>query len=156
MIRFTLNGEHVSYDGDLDSILLSYLRDEVNITSPKDGCSPQAACGCCVVHLDGKPVLACVKKMSDLEGKLVLTLEGISEYRKEVFANAFVNGGGLQCGFCIPGIVMQADALIDRNANPSRVEVEKALTPNLCRCTGYDKIVLAVQDAAGRLAASKN
>ena len=148
MIDFILNSNRVSYKGDSEVSLLSYLRDEINITSPKDGCSPQAACGCCVVHLDGKPVLACVKKMMDLEGKVVLTLEGISEYRKEVFANSFVNGGGLQCGFCIPGIVMQADALIGRNANPSRVEVEKALTPNLCRCTGYKKIVDSIMNAA--------
>ena len=148
MIKFTLNNEIISYNGDHDVSLLSHLRDEMDITSPKDGCSPQAACGCCVVQLDGKAVLACVKKMKDIEGKAVLTLEGMSEYRKEVFANAFVNSGGLQCGFCIPGIVMQADTLIARTAYPSRVEVEKALTPNLCRCTGYKKIVDSIMNAA--------
>ena len=148
MIKFTLNNKIISYNGDHDVSLLSHLRDEMDITSPKDGCSPQAACGCCVVQLDAKAVLACVKKMKDIEGKAVLTLEGMSEYRKEVFANAFVNGGGLQCGFCIPGIVMQADTLIARTAYPSRVEVEKALTPNLCRCTGYKKIVDSIMNAA--------
>ncbi len=148
MINLEINDSVVEYRGDLDKTLLGYLRDEANITSPKDGCAPQAACGCCVVQLDGKPVLSCVKKMSDVEGKKVITLEGVSEYRQQVYAHAFVNSGGLQCGFCIPGIVMQADGLINRNSEPSRVEVEKALTPNLCRCTGYKKIVDAIMDAA--------
>lgn len=148
MINLEVNDSVVEYRGDPDKTLLGYLRNEANITSPKDGCAPQAACGCCVVQLDGKPVLSCVKRMSDVQGKKVTTLEGVSEYRKQVYAHAFVNSGGLQCGFCIPGIVMQADGLINRNSEPSRAEVEKALTPNLCRCTGYKKIVDAIMDAA--------
>jgi len=144
----TVNGSQIEYYGDPDKSLLSFLRDEMNITSPKDGCAPQAACGCCVVKLDGKAVLSCVKKMQDVAGKSITTLEGMSEYRKQVYANAFVNAGGLQCGFCIPGIVIQADALIDRECDPKRTEVEKALTPNLCRCTGYKKIVDAIMDSA--------
>ena len=144
----TVNGSQIEYYGDPEKSLLSFLRDEMNITSPKDGCAPQAACGCCVVNLDGKAVLSCVKKMQDVAGKSITTLEGMSEYRKQVYANAFVNAGGLQCGFCIPGIVMQADALINRECDPKRTEVEKALTPNLCRCTGYKKIVDAIMDAA--------
>ena len=92
----TVNGSQIEYYGDPEKSLLSFLRDEMNITSPKDGCAPQAACGCCVVNLDGKAVLSCVKKMQDVAGKSITTLEGMSEYRKQVYANAFVNAGGLQ------------------------------------------------------------
>ena len=148
MIKFRLNRKDISYSGELDVNLLSYLREDLNVTSPKDGCSPQAACGCCVVQLDDKAVLACAKKMNDVVGKHVLTLEGMSWYRRTIFATAFVNAGGVQCGFCIPGIVMQADALIKRNAEPSRGEIEKALTPNLCRCTGYKKIIDSIMVAS--------
>ena len=147
-MRTEINSASVEYHGDLDKTLLSYLREEANITTPKDGCAPQAACGCCVVQIDGKPVLSCVKKMGDVADKKVTTLDGVSEYRRQVYANAFVNAGGLQCGFCIPGIVMQADGLIRRNPDPSRADVEKVLTPHLCRCTGYKKIVDAIIEAA--------
>ena len=120
----------------------------MGIISPKDGCAPQAACGCCVVGVDDRAVLSCVTKMEKVAGKSVLTTEGLGEYRKNVFANAFVGEGGVQCGFCIPGIVMQANNLIDRVPDPSRADIEKALTPHLCRCTGYKKIVDAIQVAA--------
>jgi xanthine dehydrogenase molybdenum-binding subunit len=120
----------------------------VGVLSPKNGCAPQAACGCCVVQLDDKAVLSCVTKMSRVEGGQVTTTEGLGEYRQNVYANAFVKCGGVQCGFCIPGIVMQAHVLIGKNPEPRWEEVEKALTPNLCRCTGYKKIVDAVMVAA--------
>ena len=148
MIHFHLNGRAIGYAGDPELPLLSWLRDEMGIISPKDGCAPQAACGCCVVQVDDKALLACVTKMDKLAGKSITTTEGLGEYRQNVFANAFVREGGVQCGFCIPGIVMQANNLINRNPEPSRADIEKSLTPHLCRCTGYKKIVDAIQCAA--------
>lgn len=147
-MKFILNGETIEYSGDPDMPLLTYLRDEVGILSAKDGCAPQAACGACTVQMNEKAVLSCVTKMGRVAGKTVTTTEGLGTYRQEVFANAFVSAGGVQCGFCIPGIVMQSNALINKNPEPSRADIEKALTPNLCRCTGYKKIVDSVEKAA--------
>ena len=148
MIHFHLNGRAIGYAGDPELPLLTWLRDEMGIISPKDGCAPQAACGCCVVQVDDKALLACVTKMDKLAGKSITTTEGLGEYRQNVFANAFVREGGVQCGFCIPGIVMQANNLINQNPEPSRADIEKSLTPHLCRCTGYKKIVDAIECAA--------
>ena len=148
MIQFMLNGHKMEYGGDPDLPLLTWLREEQGIISPKDGCAPQAACGCCVVQVDDKAVISCVTKMEKVAGKSVLTTEGLGDYRQNVFANSFVKEGGVQCGFCIPGIVMQANNLINHNPNPSRADIEKSLTPHLCRCTGYKKIVTAIQSAA--------
>ncbi len=147
-MEFTLNGQPITFDGDPDLPLLTYLREDQGIISPKDGCAPQAACGCCVVQLNERAVLSCITPMKKVAGMRVMTTEGLGEYRQNVFANAFVAEGGVQCGFCIPGIVMQANALIDKNPEPSRDDIEKALTPHLCRCTGYKKIVDSVACAA--------
>jgi aldehyde oxidoreductase len=152
---FKLNGQDKHYDGDPDLSLLHYLREIEGITSPKDGCAPQAACGCCAVQVGDKALLACVTPMKKIEGATVTTIEGMGEYRQTTFANAFVEKGGVQCGFCIPGIVMQANALIDKNPSPSRDEIAKALTPHLCRCTGYKKIVDAIEYAASALRAEE-
>ncbi|MCS6842948.1 MAG: selenium-dependent xanthine dehydrogenase [Caldilineales bacterium] len=147
-MEFTLNGRLRTYDGDPDLPLLTYLREHEGIISPKDGCAPQAACGCCAVDLNGKAVLSCVTPMKKVAGGVVTTTEGLGEFRQKVFAHAFVAKGGIQCGFCIPGIVMQANSLINRNPEPSREEIAKALTPHLCRCTGYKKIIDAIEYAA--------
>ncbi len=147
-MRFTLNGQTTLYEGDPELPLLTYLREEKEIMSPKNGCAPQAACGACVVDLDGRAVLSCVTPMKKVENGRITTIEGLGQYRQDVFANAFVGHGGVQCGFCIPGIVMQSNALINKNPSPSRSEIEQALTPNLCRCTGYKKIIDAVAAAA--------
>ena len=152
-MNFWLNGQFKQYDGDPELPLLTYLRESENIISPKNGCAPQAACGACVVELNGKGVLSCVIPMARVDGGAVTTIEGLGEYRQKVFANAFVEKGGVQCGFCIPGIVMQANALINSNHEPTAADVEKALTPNLCRCTGYKKIVESVLDAARQMKA---
>lgn len=147
-MKFYLNGQIKEYTGDPDLPLLTYLREHERITTPKDGCAPQAACGCCAVDLNGKAVLSCVTKMSKAADGVVTTTDGLGAYRQQVFANAFVEKGGVQCGFCIPGIVMQSNALINKNPDPSREEIAQALTPHLCRCTGYKKIIDAVQYAA--------
>ena len=148
MIQFTLNGQSRTFEGDPEFPLLQFLREIEGLTSMKDGCAPQAACGACTVDLNGKAVLSCVIAMGKVEGGVVTTIEGLGEYRQQVFANAFAGHGGVQCGFCIPGIVMQANALINKNPDPSRAEIKQALTPNLCRCTGYKKIIDSIEAAA--------
>lgn len=150
-MKFWLNGQVKEFDGDPDLSLMTYLREDEGIISPKNGCAPQAACGACTVELNGKAVLSCVTPMKKVSEGKVTTTEGLGKYRQDVFANAFVANGGVQCGFCIPGIVMQSNALINKNPDPSRADVEKALTPNLCRCTGYKKVVDAVIEAAGAI-----
>ena len=147
-MKFLLNGQVKEYAGAPDLDLMTYLREQEGIISPKNGCAPQAACGCCVVQVGDKAVLSCVTKMGKVADTEVVTTEGLGEYRQSVFANSFVKCGGVQCGFCIPGIVMQSNALINKNPDPSRADVEKALQPNLCRCTGYKKIVDSVVMAA--------
>ncbi|MEM7033163.1 MAG: 2Fe-2S iron-sulfur cluster-binding protein, partial [Chloroflexota bacterium] len=148
MIKFTLNGEKKEYDGDPTISLLTYLREHEGTISAKDGCAPQASCGCCVVQENGRAVLSCARPMSKVDGGEITTIEGLGEYRQEVFANSFVACGGVQCGYCIPGIVMQSNVLINKNPEPSRDDVARALTPHLCRCTGYKKIVDSVICAA--------
>nr|HMN29730.1 2Fe-2S iron-sulfur cluster-binding protein [Caldilineaceae bacterium] len=154
-MQFKLNGQEKCFDGDPDLSLLHYLREIEGITSPKDGCAPQAACGCCVVQVNDKALLACVTPMKKVDGGSVVTTEGIGSYRQTVFANAFVDKGGVQCGFCIPGIVMQAHVLLEHNPTPTRDEIVKTLTPHLCRCTGYKKIVDAIAYAASALRAEE-
>ncbi|RMH80558.1 MAG: selenium-dependent xanthine dehydrogenase [Calditrichaeota bacterium] len=150
-MKFILNGIEKTYQGDPELPLLTFLREQEGITSPKDGCAPQAACGCCAVELNGRAVLSCVTPMKKVEGGRVTTIEGMPPHQQEVFAKAFLAKGGIQCGFCIPGIVMQAKVLIDHNPSPSREEVQKALTHHLCRCTGYKKIEEAILLAAEAL-----
>lgn len=147
-MKFLLNGQVKEYHGDPDLDLMTYLREQEGIISPKNGCAPQAACGCCVVQMGDKGVLSCVTKMSRVADQEVVTTEGLGEYRQNVFANAFVACGGVQCGFCIPGIVMQSNVLINKMPEPGRGDIEKAIQPNLCRCTGYKKIVDSVMMAA--------
>ena len=147
-MHFKVNGELKEYSGDPDMSLLTYLREHENIISPKNGCAPQAACGACTVDLNGKAVLSCVIKMSKVADGVVTTTEGLSQFRQEVYSHAFVEKGGIQCGFCIPGIVMRADALINQDPDADRQKIEKVLTPHLCRCTGYKKVLDSIEYAA--------
>ncbi|MBI4424726.1 MAG: selenium-dependent xanthine dehydrogenase [Elusimicrobia bacterium] len=149
VIRFTLNGRAREFRGAPKLSLLRYLRDEAELTSVKDGCSPQAACGCCTVELGGKAVLSCVTEMSRVEGAEVRTVEGLEPRAQEAFVDAFKSCGGVQCGFCIPGILLRARNLLRRVAAPTREEAARALNQHLCRCTGYKKILDAIL-AAGR------
>jgi xanthine dehydrogenase molybdenum-binding subunit len=124
-MEFKLNGINKNYEGDPELPLLTYLRQHEDITSPKDGCAPQAACGCCTVELNNKAVLSCVIPMSKVADGNVITTEGLGEYKQRVIANAFVEKCGVQCGFCIPGIVMQAKVLLDGNPSPGRDEISR-------------------------------
>ncbi len=147
-MKFILNGTEKEFNGDPELSLLSYLREQENITSVKDGCSGQASCGACTVKIDGKAKLSCVTPMKKVESARITTLEGLGDYKRDIFANAFAEKGGVQCGFCTPGIVMRADALILKNPNPSDAEIRQALTSHICRCTGYAKIVDSISYAA--------
>ena len=145
MYMFTVNGMPAA--ADRDQTLLTFLRETLGLTSVKNGCS-EGACGACMVLVDGKAVKACVQKTSRLEGKSVTTCEGLTSRERDVYAYAFTHCGAVQCGFCTPGMVMSAKGLLDQNPDPSRDEVKYALRNNLCRCTGYKKIVDAVLLAA--------
>ena len=145
MYSFRVNGIPRTSEKDLS--LLTYLREELNLTSVKNGCG-EGACGACTVLVDGKKQKACVLKLSRLEGKNVLTAEGLTEREREVYAYCFAHAGAVQCGFCIPGMVLCAKALLDENLTPSRADVKAAIRGNICRCTGYKKIEDAILSAA--------
>ncbi len=147
-MEFTLNGRPVSIQIPEGASLLEALRERCGLTSPKDGCAPEGSCGACTVLVDGKAVVSCAQPAARVAGKQVTTLEGLSAARRAMWADCFVASGASQCGFCSPGIVMKAEALLDRNPDPSRDEIAKALAGNLCRCTGYVKIVDAIEYAA--------
>lgn len=144
MINFTLNGVKETYSGNPDENLLTYLRLDKHITSVKDGCSNQAACGACTVEINGKAKLSCVTKMKTLEGAEIFTPEGFPEYVKDTIAKAFVNKGAVQCGFCTPGFISRTKVLLQDNPNPTIEEIQKAIKPHICRCTGYKKIEEAI------------
>ncbi|MEI7618214.1 MAG: molybdopterin cofactor-binding domain-containing protein [Actinomycetota bacterium] len=147
-VPFIVNGTPVSVRSDHPH-LLSALRDELDITSPKDGCSPSGQCGCCTVLIDGKAVVSCQQPIAKIEGKSVVTLEGVDADERDRFANAFAACGGLQCGFCIPGIVMRAKAQIDKKgADLQRGDMARHLGAHLCRCTGYVKVLDAIEGVA--------
>ena len=147
-VAFTLNGSPFSARVDGDMSLMDILREQAGLISPKNGCSPQGSCGCCTVIVDGKALSSCVVPAEKVSGKNVLTLEGLTERERDIFAKSFTLSAGLQCGFCIPGIVTRAKSLIDKNPEPSRDEISKSLNNHICRCTGYVKIVDAIDLAA--------
>lgn len=140
-----INGKEMFVDPERK--LMDVLRKDCKCKSVKDGCS-EGACGTCTVLVDGKATKACVQKMSRLEGKHILTVEGFSQREKDVYVYAFGEAGAVQCGFCIPGMVICAKGLLDVNPNPSRVEIAHAIRNNFCRCTGYKKIIDGIELAA--------
>ncbi|MCI9154055.1 selenium-dependent xanthine dehydrogenase [Lachnospiraceae bacterium] len=145
MYTFVVNGKTVKTDKKQS--LLRFLRDELHLTSVKDGCS-QGACGACTVIIDGAVCKACVPTTDRLEGRQILTVEGLSQWESEVFTYAYGEAGAVQCGFCIPGMVMCTKALLDVNPDPTEDEIKYALRNNYCRCTGYVKIIAAVKLSA--------
>ena len=145
MYTLMINGENVTVEEDRK--LMDVLRNDCHLKSVKDGCS-EGACGTCTVLIDGKATKACVQKVSKLEGKSIVTVEGLSDREKEVFVYAFGEAGAVQCGFCIPGMVMCAKGLLDQTLTPTRKEIAAAIKNNICRCTGYKKIIDAIELAA--------
>ena len=151
MLHFTLNGQSTLFEGNSEISLLNFLRNFKNITSVKDGCSCQGACGACMVEINGEAKLACLTRMKNVENAQINTLEGLPSQIRDILAKAFVEKGAVQCGFCTPGFLMRTNVLLRKNPSPSREEIKQALTLNLCRCTGYVKIIDAIHEAAQRL-----
>ena len=142
MAVFTVNGKTVT--AEKNQKLLRFLRDELRLTSVKDGCS-EGACGTCTVLIDGKPTKACVPQTDKLEGKTILTVEGLSDWEKEVYTWAFGEAGAVQCGFCIPGFILTATEIVNSGKEYTDDELRKLLSGHLCRCTGYQNIFRAVK-----------
>jgi xanthine dehydrogenase molybdenum-binding subunit len=144
-LAFTLNGRRVTADYEEGQHFLDVLRENLGITTVKDGCSPQGVCGCCTILLDDKPALACLLDPARVAGREVTTLEGLPEHQRQLLAESFVRAGAVQCGFCTPGIAVRAAHLLNRGLTGDRERVRKSLAGHLCRCTGYHRIVDAIQ-----------
>lgn len=143
-VELLLNGETRRVDPAPGESLLTTLRERCDVLSVKDGCAPQGQCGCCLALVDGKPKVTCATPTDKCGGKQIVTLEGLSDEERELVSSAFVTAAGLQCGFCIPGIALRAKHLLDKNPEASRPEIAKAIDVHMCRCTGYVKIIDAI------------
>ena len=153
-LRFTLNGEEVDVSFAPYKTLLEILREDLGHTGTKHGCE-LGECGACAVLLDGKPILSCLQLAVECAGKRVLTVEGLgSEGQLHPLQEAFADLGAAQCGYCTPGILLTAKALLDQNPHPTRDQIREALSGNLCRCTGYLQIFEAVEAAILKIASS--
>ena len=151
IVRFVLNGERVSPDLDPSRRLIDILRDDFFLTGAKEGCG-EGECGSCTVLMDGLPVHSCLVLAGQLEGREVLTVEGLAKNGElDLIQNAFVENNAVHCGFCTPGMIMSAKGLLLRNPDPTDTEIREALSGNICRCSDYRQIVMAVKDAAKRL-----
>lgn len=154
-VHFRLNGRPVSCLVEADEVLVDTIRQRFALTGTKKACGT-GDCGACTVLLDGEAVRSCILLTAMVEGKEVTTIEGVgTAYSLHPVQQAYIDAGAVQCGFCTPGMVLTSIALLNRNPNPSEEEIRVALSGNLCRCTGYEKIVQAVQLAAERMNAAK-
>ena len=150
-IEVTVNGRLIASEVDAETRLLDLLREQLGLTGTKEGCG-EGECGACTVLLDDRPVNSCLVLAAAADGKTVLTVEGLAEGDAlHPIQQAFVDTGGVQCGFCTPGFIMSTYALLKANPNPTNGEIRKALEGNLCRCTGYVRIIAAVRMAAARM-----
>jgi len=151
LIRFILNAEPVELEIEPHLTLLQLLRDGLGLTGTKEGCG-MGECGACTVLLDGKTVNSCIFPAIEADGKSVTTIEGLTNAQGNLhpIQKAFVEYGAIQCGFCTPGMVLSAKALLDENPKPSEEEIRNGIAGNLCRCTGYLQIVQAIKAASNR------
>jgi carbon-monoxide dehydrogenase small subunit len=153
LMTLTVNGLSHEVAVEPRRTLLELLREDLDLTGTKEGCG-EGDCGACAVLLDGAPVNACLVLALEAAGREVLTIEGVARGNTlHPIQESFVELGAVQCGYCTPGMVLSAKALLDRDADPSEATIRRAISGNLCRCTGYQKIVEAIQDAAVRLRA---
>ncbi len=151
IILFNLNGESVELEIEPHLTLLQLLRDRVGLTGTKEGCG-MGECGACTVLLDGKTVNSCIFPAMEVDGKSVTTIEGLTDAQGNLhpIQKAFIEYGAIQCGFCTPGMVLSAKALLDENPKPTEEEIRNGIAGNLCRCTGYLQIVQAIKAASGQ------
>ena len=148
LIRFTLNGKKTQVDCASDRRVVDILREDFGLTGTKEGCG-SGECGACTILVDDENRLSCLMLAAQLEGRTITTIEGLAgESRPHPIQEAFAKHGAVQCGYCTPGMVLAASALLRRNPDPTREQIREALSGNLCRCTGYQKIVDAVESAA--------
>lgn len=148
LIKVTVNGQPHEVLIEHDLRLIDLLRDKLGLTGTKEGCG-KGECGACTVILDGKTVDSCIVLAAQADGKAILTIEGMGTPEQlHPIQEAFIRNGAVQCGYCTPGMVLSAKALLDKHVNPSEEEIRRAISGNLCRCTGYQKIVDSIKDAA--------
>ena len=151
LINLKINGETYKLNIKSNILLLDLIRDEIGLTGTKRGCDT-GECGACTVLIDGKPVNSCLVLAVEANGKNILTIEGLAENGQlHPLQEAFIEEGAVQCGFCTPGILLSAKVLLDVNSNPKEEEIKKAIASNLCRCTGYIKIIKAIISAAKKI-----
>ena len=154
-MRFKINGEIYEDEIDVRRTLLEVLRENFGLTGTKRGCN-EGECGTCTVLLDGKPVASCLVLAIEAQGKRIETVEGLAQNGElHPLQQTFMEHGAFQCGFCTPGVLMAAKGLLNENPKPSEEEVRRAISGNLCRCTGYNKYVEAIQDAATKTSINK-
>jgi aldehyde oxidoreductase len=148
-VTLTINGVQKQVDAAPDMVLIDLLREDLHLTGTKQSCDRKGQCGACTVIVDGKAVRSCLRKVKDLDGADVITVEGLgTPDNPHLIQEAFVLSGAIQCGFCTPGMIMATKALLDANSSPTTADIKKALSHNLCRCTGYKKIIDAVNLSA--------
>ncbi len=147
-INLTINGEFEQVDAPSNMTLLGLLREKLALTGTKNGCSA-GECGACTVLMNGEPVNSCMVLAIECDGAEIITIEGLAQDGQlNPVQQALIDAGGVQCGFCTPGVLITARALLDRNPHPSEEEIREALVGNLCRCTGYVRIIQGIQEAA--------
>lgn len=150
-VRINVNGNWVEGETRPDRLLIDFLREEVGLTGTKKGCE-EGECGACTIIMDGKTVLSCLIPAMKADGAEILTVEGMAEGDKlHPIQQAFWQEGAVQCGYCTPGMLLSAKALLDENCEPAVEEVKEAISGNLCRCTGYSKIIRAIQVASEKM-----
>ena len=150
-LQFKINGKDISIESTGGERVIDLLREKLDLVGTKEGCG-KGECGACTILLDGEPVCSCLLLSAQIIGREIITIEGIEMGSVK---EAFENTGAVQCGFCSPGAILSAAALLMKNSNPSRVEIKRALSGNLCRCTGYEKIIDAVELASTNMKAKK-
>ena len=151
LINLTVNGVRHEFEVEPKMKLVDLLRNQLGLTGTKEGCG-KGECGACSILLDGELVSSCLIMAFQADGKEILTIEGLgSSGNLHPIQQAFIDNGAVQCGYCTPGMILAAKALLDRNPEPNEEEINRGISGNLCRCTGYQKIVDAIQDAADRL-----
>ena len=150
-MTFNVNGEHYTVPVDTRRTLLEVLRETLGLTGTKEMCN-KGDCGGCTVIMDGRPILSCLTLAIEAQGKKITTIEGLADgYTLHPIQQAFVDAGAIQCGYCTPGFIMSAKALLDRNARPTEDQIKEGIANNICRCTGYVQIVEAIQAASKAL-----